>query len=709
MPHTHLSSRRARPRSLGLGALACTLALAACGGGGGNNGAGLALLAPAPGGSTGGAASAPAPAPAPAPAGPQANAGRSGPKVLLVQVDGMTYAALREAQAGGALASLRAAPAWTGGIAGTPSAQPTTTGPAVATLLTGTWARHGVAFDTADQRIDTARTPTLLAQLRLRTQPYAYRTGLVTGSAVAASLGAAADVAPTLDARVDCTGDDACVTARTRQLIEAGTDLTVAEYTGPARTATDGLAGGAYRASVGATAAGVQQLLDAIARRQANDPQEDWLVLLTADHGLDAFGTATGSQSLADKTIFIASNKTLPSLPAVNDAPPADVATLLQAAAATDLAPTVLQHLGALPALDKRGYDGIALQAATAVRNLRATAGADKASLVLNWTMAGNTQVPVKVYRDGTLIATLPAASTRYTDAIQAAADGLYAYRYTVVAGDSATGVQAQIAYVKPAVLSAALLQGLAAYYPLNALPTTDALGASTMAPWASDAAAGSLVSDDPFVAPYKAKALRVDSTIRNASGMSGYRLLQGTDVATDNSVTAYTLGFWLRTDASCSQGVSNGGTVIGNKNYTTGANAGLAIGLFSGCEIRFNVGAGGSRADSNGYKLSAGQWAYVAVVIDKANLKMTGYVLDPALGTQTGSATLTTALVAQLGGLKNGIGFNEDGTGLYYQRETSSPRGAMDFDDVAIWRRALTADEIASLFKSAQPLSTLR
>jgi len=153
---------------------------------------------------------------------------------------------------------------------------------------------------------------------------------------------------------------------------------------------------------------------------------------------------------------------------------------------------------------------------------------------------------------------------------------------------------------------------------------------------------------------------------------------------------------------------VSNGASVIANKNYTTGANAGLAIGLFGSCELRFNVGTGSARADSNGYRISAGQWAYVALVIDKANLRMTPYVFDATRATQTGSATLTPDLVAKLGGLNNGIGLNEDGTGQYYKRETSSPRGAMDFNDFAIWNRALTADELASIFKSGQPLSAL-
>ena len=62
----------------------------------------------------------------------------------------------------------------------------------------------------------------------------------------------------------------------------------------------------------------------------------------------------------------------------------------------------------------------------------------------------------------------------------------------------------------------------------------------------------------------------------------------------------------------------------------------------------------------------------------------------------------------AKLGGLKNGIGLNEDGSGLYYKRQSASPRGAMDFNDFAIWNRALTADEIKSIYQAARPLSTL-
>ncbi len=99
--------------------------------------------------------------------------------------------------------------------------------------------------------------------------------------------------------------------------------------------------------------------------------------------------------------------------------------------------------------------------------------------------------------RDGRLIATLPAGTTGYTDAIVAASDGLYSYRYTIVAGDARASLSAQIAYVKPATLASTLLNGLANYYPLDALMSAlDAQAASTLALHAADADGGTLMAD---------------------------------------------------------------------------------------------------------------------------------------------------------------------------------------------------------------------
>lgn len=687
---------------------ACTLLLlAACGGGGGGGGASFPLVGtpPASSGSGGSTGSSNAP--------PPVNQGKSGPKALVVEIDGLTHSALRDAMAQNkvpALQSLRVAPAWTGGANGTPSEQRTTDGPGWATLMTGTWAqRHGVRWDTADQRIDVKLAPSVFALARQNNKAAGYRTASVTSSQLYPLL--LANEAGTVDSAIDCAGADACVTGRTSQLIDAGYDLLVAQYGAPAAAAGNGLKSDAYQRSIADTAAGIGQLLTLVAQRSANDPKEDWLVILTTGHGLDAFGSATGVQDNGNKTVFIASNKTLAALPGVGAAAPAD-ATLLALAAATDIAPTVLRHLGALPAATDYRFAGQALQASTSLRSLAAKTGADKRSIELSWTLAGNTSAAVQVLRDGKVVATLPAGSTAYTDPIVAASDGLYAFQYTVVAGEASVALAAQISYVAPeapVTLAPTLANGLVNYYPLDALPGVDTKNASTLAPWASDANGGSLV-DDGYSAPYKAKALRVDSTVKNASGMAGYRLVQNNDVTTNAAVAAFTIGFWVRTDATCSQGVSNGASIIANKNYDTGTNEGVAIGLFGSCELRFNTGTGsGVRGEIKGmHYLSAGQWAYVAMVIDKAAMKMDGYAFDPVRGVQTGRTDLSPTLVAKLGGLNNGIGLNEDGSGLYYKRQSASPRGAMDFNDFAIWNRALTSAELNSIFKSGQPLSSL-
>jgi hypothetical protein len=643
---------------------------------------------------------------------PTVNQGKSGPKALVVEIDGLTHAALRDAMAQNkvpALQSLRVAPAWTGGANGTLSEQRTTDGPGWATLLTGTWAqRHSVRWDTNDQRIDAKLAPSVFALARQNNKAAGYKTASVTAGALYPQL--LANETGTLNSAIDCAGADACVTDSTAQLIDAGYDLLVAQYGAPAAAASSGLKSDAYQRAIADTAVGVGQLLARIAQRTANDPKEDWLVILTTGHGLDAFESPTGLQDNNTKTIFIASNKTLAAQPGVGAASPADTAALLALSAATDIAPTVLRHLDALPAAADYRFSGQALQAATSLRGLSAKTWADKSSIELSWTLAGATTAPVQVLRDGRLVATLPAGSTTYTDPNVVASDGVYTYLYTVAAGEASVALTAQIAYVKPVTLAATLANGLVNYYPLDALPGIDAKNASTLAPWAVD---GGTLVDDGFKAPNKAKALRVDSTVKNASDMAGYRLAQNSDVTSNSAVTAFTIGFWVRTDATCSQGVSNGSPIIANKNYDTGDNEGIAIGLFGSCELRFNTGPGTGTGSSRGeikgnHYLSAGQWAYVAMVINKAGLTMDGYAFDPVRGTQTGRVALSSALVAKLGGLKNGIGLNEDGTGLYYKRQTSSPRGAMDFNDFAIWNRALSSGELNSIFRSGTPLSTL-
>ena len=87
--------------------------------------------------------------------------------MLFVGVDGATYDAWHRGVADKSLpglAQLTLSRAWTGGVNGAPTQQPTLPAPGWATLLTGQWAdQHGVRADTEGQVIKSA---TLFARLK---------------------------------------------------------------------------------------------------------------------------------------------------------------------------------------------------------------------------------------------------------------------------------------------------------------------------------------------------------------------------------------------------------------------------------------------------------------------------------------------------------------------------------------------------------------
>ncbi|MGE8590426.1 MAG: hypothetical protein ACN6OD_13705, partial [Alcaligenes sp.] len=103
----------------------------------------------------------------------------------------------------------------------------------------------------------------------------------------------------------------------------------------------------AYGKAVEQSLVALDQLAALIETRRQAESSEDWLLIVTTGYGLDEFGGTTGSQFNRNKTSFIAANKALPSLPAVDGvvAPDADMNAL---GAVIDIAPTVLTHLGAL-------------------------------------------------------------------------------------------------------------------------------------------------------------------------------------------------------------------------------------------------------------------------------------------------------------------------------------------------------------------------
>jgi hypothetical protein len=361
--------------------------------------------------------------------------------------------------------------------------------------------------------------------------------------------------------------------------------------------------------------------------------------------------------------------------------------------------------------------------------------GSKDAAVVLNWTAPASGTLTV--LRNGQVIAAgLPAGTATYTDSQLSqilTTQGTYQIGYTVQAGNASDGalratLSPPLSYVPPVPLAASLTSGLVSYFPFSStLPPADAMGHSTMAPYAADlpASAGVVVSG-PFTG---GNGLLVDTSYVDANGFEGYKLTpaSGYDVAA-GAAPQFTLGFWFKVNACIA---TNDVPILSNKNYVSGANAGVAIGLFSSsgnqCGVAFNIGSGGVRADgptSPYTQITVGRWVYLAFSVDGVAKTMNMTVFDPvsgvtnkvASGKTTGSVDLTK--LSPFG--QWGVG--EDGTGTYLMNKcngsvtppytagkcATAPVYQEMFGDLAMWNRVLTDNELQSIFWSNKPLSTL-
>ncbi|VFR45057.1 probable nucleotide pyrophosphatase homolog [plant metagenome] len=666
------------PGVLGGGLLAACLALSGCGGG--DDGPDAVAT------------------PAPTPTPPISDA--AGRKALVIDLDGPSYAALQDALAQGratGLDGLQIAPAWTGGRSGTLTEQPTTGRPSWASLLTGQWSwRHGVNWE---QGSATLQAPTVFSALRQAATES--RSGAASTQALYVDLLRPDVNTGALNTLADCSAEAQaidCVTRQAGDMVAQGYDLTVAQLSAP----------GAPAQAIATLATAVTRLRTQLDDRLATHPKESWLVLVTIGYGADRYGSATGTQAVDSKTTFIASNATLGAL-GTDPAAPQTPDALYARAAITDIAPTVLRHLAVPVDSSAYAFEGQALQASLALRAATAQAGADKASLALSWQIEGTPAEALRLLRDGQEIAVLPPETRSYLDdALPAAQDGRHDYRYTLVSGDAVMSWPARIDFVTPMPLATTLTNGLRSYYSFDGATPVDATGLSTLVPWDASADGGSALPADNFLGRWTSPAWRLDTTVVGADGVAGYRLRQNAGDITDN--TQFTVGFWFRSNGLCARSLSNGVPIFSNKNWNSGGNPGITIGLWNGCELRFNLGGSG-RIDNTGHALTDNQWAYLALVVDRSARTFTSYVFDPVKGQQIKSLAFSAALGNFVPGLGTGFSLAEDGTGSYITKENNagSPRGQMDFNELALWNRVLTEQELVSIYRAGRPLHTLQ
>ncbi|SFP60756.1 Concanavalin A-like lectin/glucanases superfamily protein [Variovorax sp. 770b2] len=651
--------------------------LAGCGGGS-SNGPGALWAVPS--------ATTPDTPPTP-PAGPAPEAPAPVKKAMLIGISGVQLSSLQAlVQQGKApnFAGFTLMPAYTGGIVGSAGQQPTLSEPGWATVLTGTWAnRHAVQDNAATQ----LAAPSVFALLSQDAVPRHAAASVTRQEPLAALL--ASESARGAIERLSLCADDACVIDSTTASIGAGTaDLVVANLSDAGAVVRTKGIGPEYDGALQAADAALGKIASAVAQRRQAHPEEDWLLVLTTDHGPAVDGFSDGLQLLANKTAFIGLNKPGNAAFTPTDASsqaPTSLDALYRFASAADIAPTLLSYLGVAPAGQGVGFDGGPLIGAAGVRQLSASVGPDGASVKLAWTRIDATPASIQLYRNGRLLQTLSGDTVQFVDRD---AQGWIEHQqntldYVVTANGVAVATQVQLFYVKPVALPASLKAGLLHLFSFNQ-GLGDAAGAAGLAPF--------VAGKTPVFAADgidESAALTIDTAV------TGFRLADDVTAANDR----FTLGFWFR-----SNGTQSDSPLFGNKNWHSGKNPGLVLAV-DNAGIKLNIGDGTNRADTAFVSFAAKQWVHVSVTVDKTNQKATLTVEDATHGAQIVSLDWKSVAAAQIAGLGT-FGLGDDARGLYYTADGAP--GIQAYDDVAMWNRMLTQDEIHALFASKRSITSL-
>lgn len=630
-----------------------------------------------------------------------------GHKTLLVQLDGVAPEQIKKVQqeqaAWKSLGSLRLLRS--GGYEGTDSEQMTLPLPSWASLLTGTWAtEHGVALSTYSEQ-SALQVPSIFQWLkRAHTETV---SSLAVSKTDYSQVLTAEHQAGFIDHFTVCEQADECVTRATEQALLDGSDFIVAQYSAADNAAREhGLASSQYQLAVQRSVQQISELLSVVSARQQQADDEQWQLVLVNSYGLDEFGTATGAQFTPNKTGWLLSNIEYGAAIPEQPVPPLKA---LDYATIVDVTPTVLAGMN-VPANDSFAFNGNDLRQDVQLSQLRFNYDPHTYALTLKWrVLAGSAgQDPVQIYRNGILLATLDSSVRQYLDRdVPAGPEGtLIPLRYELRVGQGRASVNAQV--LPPPSLYASVLDGLRIYYPFKNGQANDVKQVSNFSAWNTTHSGATWVSEPaqlPFREADGTQALVLDMGVHQHGGKAGYKLsMPNSDVTLNPNVDAFTIGFWFKSNGVC---IGSGSALIANKNYNSGNTNGLAIGLFGGCELRFNTGGGGGRDELGGMGTTPDEWVYVAIAVDKKNSRLYAYAMDPILGMQTKQMAMAPARVAAIGGSGQQLmGFGDDTTGEYSSRYNYS--GVNSFADLAIWDRVLSVDEVRSLFASRHPISSL-
>lgn len=265
------------------------------------------------------------------------------PKTLLIGVDGIQLEPYESLGPGTTLSKrLHYGKAFTGGVIGQPSEQATLAGPGWMTVLTGVWAnKHGVTSDDEKWRLAPGY-PSLFERLRVA-NPNAYLSSVVSWPAInTAFLLREKNI---VNVRESGLNDQQLIDRSVQILRDTPADFTFIQLGDPERVGQANGFGHRYQQALRAADLRIGYMLDEVEARSHRHPEEDWLVIVTTDHGRDETGRSHGQGSTPEKTIFFASNRAFDLQASEASAPRQHSNALYQFIPQTAIAPTVLRHM----------------------------------------------------------------------------------------------------------------------------------------------------------------------------------------------------------------------------------------------------------------------------------------------------------------------------------------------------------------------------
>lgn len=255
-------------------------------------------------------------------------------------------------------------------------------------------------------------------------------------------------------------------------------------------------------------------------------------------------------------------------------------------------------------------------------------------------------------------------------------------YSFTVTnPGGSATSQQAILTVLEPPSDASSLRAGLAVYLPFDN-NYDDASGNNRNATPVGNPAIES-------AAKVGTGALRV--TTRRSESSFNFVTLGSNSQVPFGEASDFTVAFWVKVDS-----LSGDPSLVANKNWGSGNNTGWTIGTQIDGRIEWNyrrTGADGlTRKDldlvQRGNLLNNGQWAHVVVVWNIDGNAVTYY---------NGERVDSRPIAPGTGTLQDpnlSLNIGQDGTGAYGDADVNAL-----LDDVAIWTRSLTDEEVLTLY----------